>query len=339
MTQRILHAIATTLRQISAAFARRPGGTPAPAPMNRRWPAQSRRAVAGAVILLLTLAGTPVVRRPSQPSAAPPVSQTAQPPAPVHGDERFLIVGLTQDLHRTDSIMVAQWDATRHQARVLGVPRDIGVTIQGIGRTKLVHAYSTGGVGRTRAAVVKLLNVPVAHYFVFSLPALRHLVDLVGGVPITVEKRMLYHDREQGLFINLQPGAQVLDGAHAEQYLRFRNDPEGDIGRIRRQQHFLRAVLQAVHRPQVWVRLPQIISAARAELNTDLTSEQLLGWAHEVDHLAPDAVGAQTIEGHGATLFDNIMGMPLSFWVPEMDDLRAKVRWLISGTAPPLPKP
>jgi LCP family protein required for cell wall assembly len=234
--------------------------------------------------------------------------------------------------------MVIQWDAARHQARILGIPRDIGVLIPGIGFTKLVHAYATGGVGRTRAAVVKLLNIPVAHYFVFSLPATRHLVDLIGGVPITVEKRMLYNDHEQGLFINLQPGPQALDGAHAEQYLRFRNDPEGDIGRIRRQQHFLQAALQAAHRPTVWVRLPQIIATARGDLNTDLTSEQLLGWLREMDHLAPDAVSAQSIDGHPEKHFDALMRMRLSFWMPEPDDLRAKVRWLVTGVLPP-PKP
>jgi polyisoprenyl-teichoic acid--peptidoglycan teichoic acid transferase len=305
------------------------------------WLSSVARGLGMLVILVLAFATTPPVRRPASRPVVPPAAHPGAAPAPaaVHGDERFLIVGLTQDLHRTDSIMVAQWDAAHHQARVLGVPRDIGVTIQGIGYTKLVHAYATGGVGRTRAAVARLLNVPVAHYFVFSLPALRHLVDLIGGVPITVEKRMVYNDHEQGLFINLQAGPQVLDGARAEQYLRFRNDPDGDIGRIRRQQHFLRAALQAVHRPQVWVRLPQLISTARAELGTDLTSEQLLGWVHEIDHLGPDAVSAQSIDGHAATLFDSMMRMELSFWVPDPEDLRAKVRWLVTGAAPPLPKP
>jgi LCP family protein required for cell wall assembly len=307
--------------------------------LRRRWLVAARRVLCAVAILLLAFGSIPRTRRQPPGPPVPPAAHPAAPAPVVHGDDRFLIVGLTQDKHRTDSIMVAQWDATRHQARVLGIPRDLGVTIQGIGYTKLVHAYATGGVGRTRAAVVKLLNVPVAHYFVFSLPALRHLVDLIGGVPITVEKRMLYNDHEQGLFINLQPGPQVLDGPHAEQYLRFRNDPEGDIGRIRRQQHFLRAALQAVHRPQVWVRLPQIIGAARADLGTDLTAEQLLGWVHEVDHLAPDAVSAQTLEGHPATQFDSIMRMQLSFWVVDLEDLHAKVRWLIAGTPPPLPKP
>jgi LCP family protein required for cell wall assembly len=299
--------------------------------------AAAGRALVAVTIVALLFAVVPPPRRAPGP-IAPQVAHPAPPAPPPHGDERFLIVGLTQDQHRTDSIMVAQWDAVHHQARVLGVPRDIGVNIPNIGFTKLVHAYATGGVGRTRAAVVRLLNVPVAHYFVFSLPAMRHLVDLIGGVPITVEKRMVYHDREQGLFINLQPGPQVLDGAHAEQYLRFRNDPEGDIGRIRRQQHFLRAALAAVHRPQVWMRLPQIISAARADLGTDMTSEQLLGWAHEIDHLSQDAVTAQSIEGHPAVRFDAIMRMRLDFWVPDTDDLHAKVRWLVTGVLP-TPKP
>jgi LCP family protein required for cell wall assembly len=308
----------------------------------RGWQFVRRHGLPALGILLLIFASAPGELLPpgSAPGLPGGADRRGEPGSAVpHGDERFLIVGLTQDQHRTDTIMVAQWDAARHQARVLGIPRDIGVIIPRIGFTKLVHAYSTGGVGRTRVATAKLLGVPIAHYFVFSIPALRHLVDLIGGVPLVVEKRMVYHDREQGLFINLQAGPQILDGAHAEQYVRFRNDPDGDIGRIRRQQYFLRAALQAVHRPAVWVRLPQIIGAARAELGTDLTSEQLLGWVHEIDHLTPDAVSAQTIEGRPATLFDSVMGMQLSFWQPDMDDLRAKVRWLLTGELPPPPKP
>ena len=335
MRHRYLDSLLTELRRHRGALTRLSGGPSAP---GRGWRAWVRRGFAVAGILLLTLPAIPVARAPQRRGAPSAARPTERPPVP-HGDERFLIVGLTQDLHRTDSIMVAQWDAAHGQARILGVPRDIGVTITGVGFTKLVHAYATGGVGRTRAAVVTLLHVPVAHYFVFSLPALRHLVDLVGGVSIDVEKRMLYNDREQGLFIDLQPGTQMLDGVHAEQYLRFRNDPEGDIGRIRRQQHFLRAALQALHRPAVWIRLPGVIAAVRADLGTDLTSEQLLNWTYDVNQLGPDAVSAQSIEGHPENLFDSVMRMPLSFWVPDITDLRVKVRWLLTGELPPLPKP
>lgn len=263
------------------------------------------------------------------------------PPAPAvpDGDLRFLIVGLTQDEHRTDSIIVAQWDEAHHEARILGVPRDIAVTLTGIGTTKLVHAYATGGIGRARAAVMRLLDIPIAHYLVFSLPAMRHLVDLIGGVPLIVEKKMIYSDKEQGLFIDINPGLQVLDGARAEQYVRFRNDPEGDIGRIRRQQHFLRAALTALRRPAVWIHLPGILDVARSEIGTDLTKGQLLGWAGRVEGLSSDSISAYTIEGQPVDLYDNLMHMKLSFWQPDPDDLHAKVRWLLTGTPPPPTKP
>ncbi|TMJ15321.1 MAG: hypothetical protein E6H02_02100, partial [Bacillati bacterium ANGP1] len=169
MRHRYLDSLLTELRRHRGALARLSRGLSTPPPPGRGWRAWVRRGFAVAGILLLTLPAIPVARAPrGAPSAARPTDRRPVP----HGDERFLIVGLTQDLHRTDSIMVAQWDAAHGQARILGIPRDIGVTITGVGFTKLVHAYATGGVGRTRAAVVMLMHVPVAHYFVFSLPAL-----------------------------------------------------------------------------------------------------------------------------------------------------------------------
>lgn len=284
------------------------------------------------IIALLSLLALPqpAAERKSRARPSPESGRTSVP----QGDERFLIVGLTQDQYRTDTIMVVQWDDLHQQARVLGVPRDIGVPITGIGTTKIGHAYATGGIGRTRLAVAKQLGVPIAHYFVFSLPALRHLVDLIGGVSLTVEKRMVYVDRKQGLFINLYPGPQVLDGAHAEQYLRFRHDAEGDIGRIRRQQYFLRAVLASVRSPQVWFRFPQIVLAARTEVDTDLTSSQLLEWVRRGEGLTPDAIAAYTISGRPVRRWDSLERMTLDFWDPDPDDLRAKVRWLLTGAIP-----
>ncbi|HEV2359634.1 MAG TPA: LCP family protein [bacterium] len=291
------------------------------------------RIAAFVLIALLVVPWAPRTRSTKE-AGAPPV----QPAAIPRGDARFLVVGLTQDRHRTDTIEVIHWDDAHHRVRILGVPRDINISLPGISNTKLVHAYSTGGVGRARAAVVKLLNVPVAHYVVFSLPAMRHIVDLLGGVPLDVEKRMVYTDRQQGLFINLYPGPQLLDGAHAEQYLRFRNDPEGDIGRIRRQQRFLRAAVEQTHKPSVVIRMPEIIQTARGDVETDLTTSQILGWLQRVQPLTPDEISAESIDGHPAVLYDSLARSRLDFWVPNNEDLRAKVRWLLTGVLPD-PKP
>jgi len=292
-----------------------------------------RCVLCGVIIgFFLGLVGAPV------PEQQPGATRTSAPIAAAvipRGDARFLVVGLTQDRQRTDSVEVVQWDDAHHRVRILGVPRDINISLPGFHTTKLDHAYATGGIGRARGAVVRLLNVPIAHYIVFTLPGMRHIVDLIGGVPMTVEKRMVYTDREQGLFINLQPGPQVLDGAHAEQYLRFRNDPEGDIGRIRRQQHFLRAALAQIHTPGVLVRLPEIIETAHGDIATDLTSSEMLGWLRRVQPLTPEEVTAESIDGRPAVLYDDLARMRLDFWEPDPTDLRAKVRWLATGVLPP----
>ncbi len=293
-----------------------------------------RRIALGACALALALALS-VASPPSGPQARRTPQSTNHVVVVVpRGDARFLIVGLTQDRQRTDTVEVVQWDDTHHRVRILGIPRDIPIALPGDPVTKLDHAYATGGIGRARAAVVRLLNVPIAHYVVFSLPAMREIVDLIGGVPIDVEKRMVYTDHEQGLYINLYPGPQVLDGAHAEQYLRFRHDPEGDIGRIRRQQHFVRAALAQVHKPGVVVRIPQIVETAHGDVQTDLTSSEILGWMQRVEPLTPEEVTAASIEGRPAVLYDNLARMRLDFWVPDPRDLRAKTRWLISGVPP-----
>lgn len=304
---------------------------PFPSPLFTVRTRRTVRAAALAVLLaLFLLPGVP----PASRTARPQPSARLQPAAIPRGDARFLVVGLTQDRLRTDTIEVIHWDDAHHRVRILGVPRDINVSLPGISNTKLVHAYSTGGIGRARAAVVRLLNVPIAHYVVFSLPAMRHIVDLLGGVPIAVEKRMVYTDREQGLFINLYPGYQVLDGAHAEQYLRFRHDAEGDIGRIRRQQVFLRAAVAQTHKPSVMVRMPQIIETARADVETDLTASQVLGWLERVQPLKSEQITAESIDGRAAVLYDTLARQRLDFWVPNQEDIRAKVRWLLTGVLP-----
>ena len=296
--------------------------------------AQWSARVAAVIVLLAVLFIPWIPPSPSTQAPVPPLQPTAIP----RGDARFLVVGLTQDKLRTDTIEVIHWDDAHHKVRILGIPRDINVALPGISNTKLVHAYSTGGIGRARAATVRLLNVPIAHYVVFSLPAMRHLVDLIGGVPITVEKRMVYTDRLQGLFINLYPGYQLLDGAHAEQYLRFRHDKDGDIGRIRRQQLFLRAAVAQTHKPSVMMHMPEIIQTARADVETDLTASQVLGWLQRVQPLKPEQISTESIDGHPATLYDALARQRLDFWVPDSNDLHAKVRWLLTGVLPD-PKP
>lgn len=56
---------------------------------------------------------------------------------------------------------------------------------------------------------------------------------------------MHYVDAWDHYVIDLKPGLQRLDGKNALQCVRYR-DEEGDIGRVRRQQKFLKALLAEI---------------------------------------------------------------------------------------------
>jgi anionic cell wall polymer biosynthesis LytR-Cps2A-Psr (LCP) family protein len=79
--------------------------------------------------------------------------------------------------------------------------------------------------------------------------------------------------------VNLAQGKQTLSPIQLEGYLRYRHDREADIGRIRRQQSFLKMAVGKVFEPETFVKLPQIITAACSYVHTDLSPADLINLA------------------------------------------------------------
>jgi anionic cell wall polymer biosynthesis LytR-Cps2A-Psr (LCP) family protein len=79
------------------------------------------------------------------------------------------------------------------------------------------------------------------YYVVMDFKGMERLVDALGGVPIKVKQAMKYTDNAGGLHIDIRPGQQTLSGSKAIQFVRYRADGRGDVGRITRQQQFLAA--------------------------------------------------------------------------------------------------
>ena len=66
-----------------------------------------------------------------------------------------------------------------------------------------------------------------------------------------------------------------MDGKTAITYVRYR-DEDGDIGRIERQQKFMKAVMDQVMSPSIIPRLPNIIREVMGSVETDLSFRQCL---------------------------------------------------------------
>src|SRR5439155_16504002 len=123
-----------------------------------------------------------------------------------------------------------------------------------------------------------------------------------GPVEVLVEKSMKYRDRAGHLDVDLKPGLQVLDPVQAEEYVRFRHDAMGDIGRIERQQWFLRQVAHKMKEPQVLLKLPQLVSFVHDYVETDLSVEDMARLFSFLKDFDPKQVETAMLPGTPATI-------------------------------------
>lgn len=203
----------------------------------------------------------------------------------------ILVVG-TDDVdysQRTDTLILLHWRPLPRRLAILSVPRDTLVSLPKRGPLKInaVYAYSKAlngpayALAMTRACIENLLGVRIHSLIHIRYSGFITLVDAVGGVPVYVSKRMQYTDRAGGLYIDLQPGYQLLDGRRALDYVRFRHDEEGDLGRIRRQQEFIKAFVSQLAGV---ARLPRTLRAFYTflhQVETDLAVPSALFLAME----------------------------------------------------------
>lgn len=247
---------------------------------------------------------------------------------------RFNILIMGEDdvegSRRSDTVLFATIDIDDKNIRILSLPRDTRVQIPGHGVQKLNHAFAYGGPDLLKATVENYLGHPILYYVIIDYVSFPAVVDILGGVEIDVQKKMRYVDRAGKLDINIQPGLQVLDGKTALHYVRFRMDALGDIGRVHRQQQFIKAVLKKVYDPRILVRIPELTAQMMKLFKTDMSpalAMQLAGFAQ--NELGRERIFFSTLHGQAATVNN------LSYWLGDTktanEFLNAPVEMLISG--------
>lgn len=216
----------------------------------------------------------------------------------------ILLVGADErperdDPGRSDTLLTVFINPRRKQAAVLSIPRDLRTHIPGFGTEKINAAYSLGaredsigGPALCRETVEELLGIPIEHYVAVNFGGFQHIVDLLGGVDLEVEKRMLYHDEWGNLHIDLQPGFQHLDGYEAMCYVRYRND--SDYERMKRQRKFLKTMAQQALRARNIVNLVRVIPQVSEALTTTMSYSELAAAARLLNEMDPATImGAQ----------------------------------------------
>ena len=237
----------------------------------------------------------------------------------------IMIMGVDRradDVGRSDTLMVLTYNPADKKASLLSLPRDTRVHIEKNDYDKINHAYAYGGHELTQKTVEAFLNVPMDYYVMIDVHAFEKIIDAVGGVDIDVEKRMYYEDPwddDGGLVIDLYPGKQHMDGKTAIQYVRYR-DGEGDIGRINRQQKFMKALMSQVISPSVLPKLPEIIKNVSSAVQTNMPLDMMITLITDLPTIQQNGLNSAMIPGKPAYIED------ISYWIPDI----AKSRELIA---------
>jgi len=193
----------------------------------------------------------------------------------------ILLLGVdsTDGVNRSDTIMVMHVDPVTKTIGIVSIPRDTLVVIPGVRIDKINHAYAFGGPELACATTTNFLNIPVNYFIKVKVDGLEQIVDRLGGIMVDVDQRMYYVDYAGGLFIDLKPGLQKLNGKQAVGYLRFRHDSQGDVGRIRRQQKFLQDLATQIAGTRNVVHVYQLLMDMMSCVETNLSTSQVLGLA------------------------------------------------------------
>ncbi len=227
----------------------------------------------------------------------------------------------------TDTIMLIHWRPLPRRLSLLSVPRDTLIRMPKRGPMKINAVYAYGSalgsreyaLAMTRASIETLLGLKVHYVIHIRYSNFIRLVDALGGVPLYVAKRMQYTDQAGGVNINLQPGYQLLDGRQSLNYVRFRMDREGDIGRIRRQQEFFQAFVGQMAR---FTKLPRTLGAFYTffkQVETNLSFPTAIFLAMEVKNTARESWRRAILPGKAVYLNGR------SFWEPDRVRLRRVV--------------
>lgn len=213
----------------------------------------------------------------------------------------------------TDTMLLLRFEPNQEKLSLLSIPRDTQTLIEGYGLKKINEANYYGGPALTAQTVSKLLNdVPIDRYVRVNVQGVEKLIDALGGVKIYIPKDMKYKDDSQHLYINLKQGEQHLNGSEAVQFLRFRYDEYGDIGRIQRQQTLIRALIEQALKPQTLLKIPDILSVIQSNIDTNLTVEELVALAGFAGQTQRSKVQMLMLPGG----FSGDGKHEVSYWIP-----------------------
>lgn len=214
----------------------------------------------------------------------------------------ILVSGVDDGNGGSDTNILVAVDAGAGQIYGVNIPRDTKIRINGKNH-KFNAAYNIGGMNRAAATLSEQLGIPVDYTIEVSLKAFSALVDAIGGIDFNIPIDMDYDDPYQDLSIHFRAGTQHLTGSEALKVVRFRHNNDGsgygseDIGRMKTQQNFLKAVAKQTLQPANLTKVSTFAKIFQKYVKTDLKLGELAWMGQEAFTIGADNINFSTLPG------------------------------------------
>lgn len=215
----------------------------------------------------------------------------------------LLVLGLDNEETRCDVILLFHFDPVSSRLSILSVARDTRVYANGV-FCKINAVYSKGGEKMVAEEISEITGLPVHYYITMDFKGFREVIDALGGVDFNVPFRMSYDDPTQNLHIHLRKGLQHLDGRKAEQLVRYRKGnykgqgyTEGDIGRIKMQQDFIKSLIEQKASLKYLSRADEIFEIFQNYVKTNIALPDIIQYMGFAGKLDKDEIRSYVLPG------------------------------------------
>ncbi|MDY3025040.1 MAG: LCP family protein [Streptococcus hyovaginalis] len=231
---------------------------------------------------------------------------------------------------RSDSMILVTVNPKTKKTTLMSLTRDIMVEIADPDGTssgateKLNHSYSYGQAPMTIATVEKMMDVKIDRYVQINMDGLMSLVDALGGITVnnTLGFTVSIEAQEPAYTATVEPGKQLVNGSQALVYARMRyDDPEGDVGRQKRQREVIGAIVKKLLQLDGFTQYKKILDAVSTNLQTDIeitgrTLPSLLGYKDSLN-----TIESYQLDGEGEMVDGLSYQIPTSEHLLEMQNV------------------
>ncbi len=217
---------------------------------------------------------------------------------------------VASDPGRTDVMIFVSVDRVNQVVRMLSLPRDLWVYIPGVGYNRLntpnvfgnLYRKPGGGIGLIKETYKQNLGLRIDRYVIVDFNGFKTVVDALGGVDVDVPCGLY-----DASYIQLPPGRHHLNGELALRYARSRYSTS-DFSRAARQQQIIRALWEQTPKSEILLKIPQLWSAYRSMVETDLTLPELMSLGVLAARLQPGDIKSKVLTYPNVSAFTTSEG-------------------------------